>query len=227
MDWESAYVLWNASILSKGCWCEEYRLLPAELWGRQSCRDVQIGDPPAQWMCSASKWAILPQNEPFLPAWELWLMARGIQLIWDERTAPRLLQGMNTTQDNRPRDTSVAHLTWKSLNDPLKPPCRVFSTSQIQPRQGKAALHLSSFKVSNAGKSPQERKFPLFSFLRLQQPETKLTGFLLIYRQFQTTGFTAQLIDNLSGKHWGTAFLLHFHTRIDDKAAEARKQTKP
>lgn len=87
------------------------------------------------------------------------------------------------TQDNRPRDMSVAHFTWKSLNassappTPPKPPCRGFSNLQIQPRQGKAALHLSSFEVLTAGKSTQERNFPLFSSLQLQQPETKLTGF--------------------------------------------------
>lgn len=35
--------------------------------------------------------------------------------------------------------------------NPAKPPRRVLSTLQTQPRQGKAALHLSSCEVSNAG----------------------------------------------------------------------------
>lgn len=48
---------------------------------------------------------------------------------------------------------------------------------------------------------------------------------MLIYRLLQTTSSITKLIDNLSGKYFGAAILLHFSTSID-KAAEARKQTK-
>lgn len=58
-----------------------------------------------------------------------------------------------------------------------------------------------------------------------QQSEPKLTGFLLIYRLSQTKTLMTKLIENLSGKYFGAAVLLHFSTSID-KVAEARKQTE-
>lgn len=40
---------------------------------------------------------------------------------------------------------------WITPQTPPKPPHRVLHTLQIQPKQGKAALHLSSHEVANAG----------------------------------------------------------------------------